>query len=99
MVAGGHRLLEPAQLLLGSGQVGRAREDVVAERCAALGGRPLVVQRDASALGHGELAAVEPGLAVQDPEQGRLARTVRPRERDSVPATDLEGHPVEERIA
>ena len=98
VVAGGHRLFEPAQLPLGGGQVGRAREDVVAERGAALGGRALVMKRDPGALGHRELAPVQLGLAVQDPEQGRLARAVRARERDAVPAADLERDPVEERV-
>jgi hypothetical protein len=99
VVAGGHRFLEPAQLPLGGGQVGRAREDVVAKRGAALRGRPLVVERDAGALRQRELAAVKLGLAVQDPEQGRLAGPVRAGERDAVPATDLERDPVEERVA
>ena len=41
--------------------------------------RSLVVQRDARALLEGELAAVELGLARQQPEQGRLAGAVRAR--------------------
>src|SRR5438034_259990 len=79
-----------AELLLGCGQVGGAREDVVAQARGALGGRALVVEGDAGALGHRDRAAVELGFAVQEAEQRRLAGAVRAGERDAVAALDLE---------
>ena len=100
VVAGGHRLLEPARAPARrrSGRPrprGRSRG---ARRALSAGGRwSWSAMRVPFAMR--ELAAVELGLAVQDPEQGRLARAVRPGERDSVPAPDLEGDPVEERVA
>ena len=97
MRALGHRLLEPAQLLLERDEVARAREHVLAQRQAALERRPLVVQRDARALLERELAAVQPGLAGEDAEQRRLAGAVRPGEREAVAALDLERDAVEER--
>ena len=92
----GHRLLEPVQLLLCCDQVGRAREHVLPERQTALERRALVVQRHTRALGEDELAALVVGLAVEDPEQRRLAGAVRPRERHAVPALDLERDVVEQ---
>src|SRR6266536_6621986 len=65
----------------------------------ALGGRPLVVQGDPCSLGDGELSAVDLCLAVEDPEQGRLAGTVGAGQRDTVAPLDLERDVVEERIA
>src|SRR5207248_9412786 len=88
-----------AELVLGSDEVGRAREDVLAQREVALERRPLVVERDARPLLEGELAAVELGLADEDPKQRRLAGAVRPGERDAVAALDLERHAVEEDVA
>ena len=99
MIAGGHRLLEPAQLALGLDQVGRARERVFAQREAAVPGRPLVVQRDAGALLPGELTACELRLAHQGTQQRRLAGAVRAGEREPVAALELERDPVEEGLA
>ena len=59
VVAGGHRLLERAQLLLESRRGRRAPESTYSrERQAAVERRPLVVQRDPRALLERELAAV-----------------------------------------
>ena len=94
-----HRLLQPPQLLLRRDQVARAREDVLAERERPVERRPLVVQRDARPLLERELAAVQLGLAREEPEQGRLAGPVRAGERDAVAALDLEGDAVEEDVS
>ena len=94
-----HRLLEAPQLLLDRDEVGGAREDVLAQREAALQRRTLVVQCDARALRERELAAVDLGLAGEHAQQRRLAGAVRPGERDAVAALDLEGHAVEEEVA
>ena len=84
-----HRLLEPAELLLERHEVGSARDDVLAERQAALEGRALVVERDARGLCEHELAGVDRGLAGDHPQERRLAGAVRPRESDAVsPAHD-----------
>ena len=99
VVAGCHRVLQPAQLPLGRGEVGGAGKDVVAKRGPALRGRTLVVQSDPRPLGHRDRPAVELGLAVQQPEERRLAGPVRPGERDAIPALDLERDVVEQRIA
>jgi hypothetical protein len=63
-----HRLLQRAQLVLHCGQVGRAAEDVLAQRPVAGRGRPLVVQRNPCALLQGQFAAVEGDLSSQHPE-------------------------------
>jgi hypothetical protein len=99
VVAGGHRLLEPAQLALGLDEVGRAGERVLAQRQAAEPRRALVVQRDARALLPRELAAGQLGLADQRAQEGRLAGPVRPGERKPVAPLDLERDAVEERLA
>ena len=82
VVAAGHRLLEPRELLLGRDQVAGAGERVLAQRQSPLERRPLVVQRDARPLLERELAAVQLGLA--RPASGaasscrrRSARTAR----------------------
>ena len=99
VVAGRHRLLEPAQLLLGLDQVARARERVLAQRQAAVERRPLVVQRDPRALGEGELAAVDLALADEHPQQRRLAGAVRTGQRQAVAALDGERDSLEEQRA
>ena len=99
VIAGGHRLLEAAQLALRLDQVGCARERVLAQREAAERGRALVVERDAGALLPGELAACELRLAHQGTQQRRLAGAVRAGEREPVAALELERDPVEERLA
>ena len=99
VVAGGHRLLEPAQLALGGDEVVRAGEDVLAQAQRPFERRPLVVQRDARALLERELAAVLLGLAGEDPEQRRLAGAVRAGERDPVAALDFERDAVEEQVS
>src|SRR5262249_58872516 len=86
MVAAGHCLLEPVQLLLGLDQVARARERVLAQRQAAVDRRPLVVERDPRALREGELAAVNLALADEHSQQRRLPRAIRTRERKALPA-------------
>ncbi len=98
VVAGGHRFLQPPQLVLDRDQIGRSGEDVLAERHPALERRPLVVERDACALREGELAAVDLGLAGEHAQQRRLTGAVRPGERDPIAALDLEGHAVEEQV-
>src|SRR5262249_40167696 len=95
----GHVRLEGAELVLDGGEVGRAGEDIVAQRPRAAGRGPLVVQRDARPLLPGELAALERDLPLQRAEERRRAGSVRPGERDSVAALDLEGDAVEERRA
>ena len=77
----GHRLLQPAQLVLGGDEVGGARERVLAQRLAGEARRPLVVQRDARALVPGELAALELRLAHERAQQRRLAGAVRAGQR------------------
>ena len=99
VVAGGHRLLEPAQLALGLGEIGRAGERVLAQGEARVPRRPLVVQRHAGALLPGQLATGQLRLADQGAEQRRLAGPVRAGERQPVAALDLEGDVVEERVA
>ena len=98
MVAAGHRLLEPRQLLLGRDHVAGAREGVLAQRQPELERRPLVVQRDARALLERELAAVDLGLPGEHAEQRRLAGAVRPGEREPLAALDLEADAVEEQV-
>jgi hypothetical protein len=93
-----HRLLEPGELLLQGDEVARAGEDVLAQGQIALDRRPLVVQRDARPLLERELAALLVGLAGQDPEQRRLAGSVRAGERDAVAALDAEGDAVEQEV-
>ena len=59
VIAAGHRLLEPAQLLLDRHQVGGAGKHVIPQRDAAERGRALVVERDAGALLPREVATFE----------------------------------------
>src|SRR6478609_6053493 len=59
VVARGHRRLEHPQLLLDRREVGRAREDVLAQRPRARVGWPLVVKCDTRALLPRELASLE----------------------------------------
>jgi hypothetical protein len=94
-----HCGLEPAQLVLEAGEVGGAREDVVAQRAAARRGRTLVVERDARPLLPGQLAGLERDLSGQGTEQRRLAGAVGPRQSKPVAAFDLERDGVEERRA
>src|SRR5581483_10481588 len=58
----------------------------------------LIVERDARALREGELAAVQLGLAGEDPEQRRLAGAVGAGERKPVATLDLERDAVEEDV-
>ena len=99
VIAGRHRLLEPAQLALGLDEVGGPRKNVLAQREAAEPRRALIVERDAGALLPGELAARELGLAHERPQQRRLAGAVRAGERQPVAALELERDAVEERVA
>src|SRR6266545_1646355 len=58
VVAVRHRVLQASQLLLGRDEVGRAREDVFAQREAAQERGPLVVEGDPRSLRERQLAAV-----------------------------------------
>src|SRR4051812_26648525 len=86
VVAGRHRRLQPAQLLLQRDEVARTGERVLPQARADLERRALVVQRDARSLVEDELPAVAPRLAGQDAEQRRLSGSVRPGERESLAA-------------
>jgi hypothetical protein len=99
VVTGRHRGLESSQVLLGRDEVLGAVEDVFPQGQRALERRALVVQRDPRSLLEGELAAVQPGLTGEHPEQGRLARPVGPGESEPVPPFDLEADAVEQRIS
>ena len=99
VVAGRHCLLEPLQLGLDCDQVGRAGDDVLAQRQAALQRRPLVVEGDARPFLERDLAALDARLAGERAEQRRLAGAVRAGEGDAVAALDLERDAVEQRIA
>src|SRR5205823_5623579 len=70
----------------------------VAKRQVALTRRPLVVQRDARALGEHELARVDAGLPRDHPQQRRLPRAIAPGQRQPVAALDLERHSAKERL-
>src|SRR5581483_9336997 len=94
----GHRLLEPAELVLRRDEVPRAGEDVLAQRQLLLERRPLVVERDTRPLLERELAAVLLRLAGEDAEQRRLAGAVRPGERNAVAPFDGERDAVEEDV-
>ena len=98
VVSPGHRFLEAPQLPLG-GEARCAREGILEQRQAALRRGTLIVEGDAGALLEGKLAAVDLGLAREHPQQRRLARTVRARERDPPTTLELERHAVEERRA
>ena len=99
VVAGRHRLLEPRQLLLDRHEVARTREGVLAQRQALTARRSLVVQRDARVLRERKLATLKRRLADEGPEERRLARAVRPRERKPVAPAQPERDPVEEGIS
>ncbi len=99
VVAGRHRLLEPRELLLDRDEVAGAREGVLAQRETLAARWSLVVQSDARVLRERQLAALERRLADESPEQRRLARAVRTREREPVAASQPERDPVEERVA
>ena len=99
VVAVRHRSLEPAELLLDRDEVARARERVLAERQPLATRRALVVQRDPGVLRERELASLERRLTRDRPQQRRLARTVRPCEREPVAAAQAKRDPVEEGVA
>ena len=99
VVAVRHRQLEALQLALRGEQVGRAREDVLAQGQLAVERGPLVVQRDARPLLDHELPAFDRGLAGEHAEQRRLAGAVRAGQREPVPALQLERDAVEEEAA
>src|SRR5205823_4289014 len=84
-----------SRLALGRDEVGGAGQHVLAQGQALVERRPLVMERDARPLGEHELAALVVGLAVEDPQQRRLAGAVRSRERDPLAALDLERDAVE----
>jgi hypothetical protein len=94
--AGSHLLLQIAQLPLGRHQIGRAREHVFAQRQPLVERRPLIMERNPRPLGEDQLAALVVGLAVEDPEQRRLAGAVWAGKRNPVATLDLERDAVEE---
>jgi hypothetical protein len=99
VIAGGHRLLERVQLLLGLDEIAGVAERVFAQAHPALERRPLVVQGDSRALGEGELAAGALALAGEHAEQRRLAGPVRAGEREPVAPLDRERDALEEQRA
>jgi len=99
VLARGHRLLEPAQLVLEGDEIARAGEHVLAQRQAPLEWRPLVVERDPRSLLERELSAVHLGLAGEHPQERRLAGAVRAGERQPFASLDLERDAVEEQRA
>ena len=92
-----HRALDRSQPLLERDQVGAAGEHVVAQRQTRLPRRPLVVERDASALLEDELAAVDRVLRGQHAQQGGLPGPVAARERHPIAPLELERHAPEQR--
>ena len=81
-------------------ELGRAaREQVVAQRDAALARRALIVQRDPHALREGQLAAVDRRLAGEHPQQRRLAGAVAPGDRHPLAAFELERDAAQQRLA
>ncbi len=58
----------------------------------------LVVGRVPDPAGPGDVTGVGAFVALEDPEEGGLARTVRSVDDDAVPAADLEVEPVEQRV-
>jgi hypothetical protein len=99
VVAGGHRRLQSAQLLLQRDQVARTRQGVLAQRQSQIEGRTLVVQRHPRSLVEHQLPAVDARLAGQHPEQRRLAGAVGTGEREPLAPLDLEGDAVEQQSA
>ena len=99
VVAAGHRLLEPPQLVLDRDEVARAGERVLPQREPLAARRALVVQRDACVLRKRELSRLDGRLADERAEERRLPRPVRPREREPVAPAQPERDPVEERVA
>ena len=86
----GHRALQAGELLLERHQVAAAAEHVVAQGEIAFAGRALVVERDAGALLERQLAAVDPRLARDHPQERGLARAVAPGQRHPVSPLELE---------
>ena len=95
----GHRLLERRQPLLERQQLAAAGQHVVAQRQGAIARRPLVVQRELDVLGERELAAVDPALAGQHPQQRRLARAVAPGQGQPVAPLELERDAAQQGLA
>ena len=95
VVAVGHRLLQPAQLLLDRDEIGCARQRVLAQRELLLARWPLVVERDTRALRERELAALDRSLADQRAQQRRLTRAVRAGKREPVATVQRERDAVE----
>ncbi len=75
-VPGRHAALELGQSILGGVHVGQALADVGAERVRACNRRPLVVQRDAVALGLADVARVGVDLARDRAQERGLAGAV-----------------------
>jgi hypothetical protein len=97
-VARRHLRLEGRQLRLDLQLLGTARQQVLAQRHPALARRALVVQSDAHALRHAQLAAVDRGLPREHPQQRGLARAVAPRDRHPFAALQLERHSAQQRL-
>ena len=94
-----HPRLQLRQLRLDGELLRASRQQVLAQRQAALARGALVVQRDAHPLGHAQLAAVDRALARQHAQEGRLAHPVAPRERHPLAALELEGDAPQQRAS
>jgi hypothetical protein len=108
LLARGHLVLQASELLLELERFAGAREHVVAQREVVRPGpsgpacpprRPLVVERDARALGQDELAAVHGRLAGEHPQQRGLARAVAARDGQALAALELERDAAQQRLA
>ena len=98
--AGRHRLLEPAQLRLDGGEVGRCpRGRSRAASCLLWAGGRWSCSAIRVPFAEREVAALERHLARERAQQCRLAGAVRARERQAVAPLDLERDAVEEDAA
>ena len=94
-----HAALELAQPVLGGVHVGQALADVGAEGMCARNRRPLVVQRDAVALGLADVARVGVDLADDGAQERRLARSVAADQGQALARRQPEGHAVVDDVA
>ncbi len=99
VVAAGHRLLEPPELVLDRDEIAGARERVLPEREPLAPRGALVVERDPRVLRERELAALQRGLARDRAQEGRLPGAVGPGEREAIATAQPERDPVEEGVA
>ena len=94
-----HLLLKLASCCSTASSSTHPDKHIVAQRHPPLARRTLVVQGDAHALGHAQLALVDPLLAGDHAQQGRLAGAVAPGDRESFATLQLEGHAAEQGLA